>query len=120
MIKGKVIKLGYGDVAVGNIGFYMKLTPFKPPVEVGTKCNELFANGDIKPIGESIMIRFDSFADFTELKDKLESVRPENASKVFEFKGYTFDFSNYNVKSVEIVDRARRAVYMNYLQLAAC
>lgn len=120
MIDGKILKFGYGDIAVGNKFTNMQLIPFKPPVEIGTDCNDLFANGDITPIGEVVMIKFNSLEDFAELKDKLEGVRPATASKVFEFKGYTFDFSNYNVKSVEVVDSVRYAIYMNYLRYAAC
>ena len=119
MIDGKILKFGYGDIAVGCINANMTFTPFKPPVEVGTHCYDLFINGDITPIGEKVAIRFDSFNDFAELKDKLEGVRTAT-QKVFEFKGYTFDFSNYNVKSVEVVDDARYHAYMAYLRCAAC
>ena len=120
MIDGKILKFGYGDIAVGHKFTNMQLIPFKPPVEIGSDCNDLFANGDITPIGEVVMIRFNSFQDFAEFKDKLEGVRSATVSKVFEFKGYIFDFSNYNVKSVEVVDSIRYAIYMKYLQCAAC
>ena len=120
MINGKILKFGHGDIAIEQSCASIKFTPFKPPVEIGTCCRELFHNGDIEPIGETITVKFDNFSDFAELKDKLEGVRPVNASKVFEFKGYTFDFSNYNVKSVEVFDSIRYAVYMEYLKLSAC
>ena len=118
MIDGKILKFGYGDIAVGNVGFYMQLTPFKPPVEVGTSCKDLFSNGDIIPIGEVVKIKFETFNDFTELKCKLEDVC-NTIQKSFEFKGYTFDFSNYNKVSIEVVEQIRYAIYINYLQCAA-
>lgn len=120
MIDGKILKFGYGDIAVNNGVALMKFIPFKPPLKIGTCCRELFANGDIERIGEPIIIKFDNFGDFAELKDKLESVRHTNATKVFEFKGYTFDFSHYDEESVDVVENVRYAVYMGYLQLAAC
>lgn len=120
MIDGKVLKFGYGDIAVQQGNTFMRFVSFKPPVEIGTHFRELFRNGDIEPVGEPITIKFDGLGEFTELKDKLEGVRLENAPKVFEFKGYTFDFSHYNVKSVEVVDSVRYATYMEYVRLSAC
>lgn len=120
MIDGKILKFGYGDIAVGNIGFYMQLTPFKPPVEVGISCNDLFANGEITPTGKTVMIKFETLNDFTELGNKLEAVRKAGVPKVFEFKGYTFDFSYYNEKSLKVVNQVRGAIYLAYLQCAAC
>lgn len=120
MIDGKVIKAGYGDIAVGNFGWHIQFTPFKPPLEVGTTCSDLFDSGDIVPTGKTITITLNSDSDFAELKAKLTGVRPKNAPKIFEFKGYTFDFSNYNEKSVDVFEKARRAAHVYYLQVAAC
>ena len=120
MIDGKILKFGYGDIAVGDVGFYMKLTPFKPPIEVGSECNGYFADGIIKPIGPAIMIKFEGLSDITEFRTKLESVCPIDAPKSFEFKGYTFDFSNYNVKSVMVAETILHNIRMNYLCCAAC
>ena len=50
MIDGKILKFGYGDIAVNAAGFAMTFTPFKPPVEIGTNTRPLFANGDIQSI----------------------------------------------------------------------
>lgn len=120
MIDGKIIKAGYGDIAVGNFGWHIQFTPFKPPLEVGTTVRDLFGNGDIVPTGDTITITLNSDSDFAELKAKLEGVRPKKASKIFEFKGYTFDFSNYNEKSVEVFERVRCVAHIYYLQVAAC
>lgn len=117
MIDGKILKFGYGDIAVANKVFAMALTPFKPPVEVGTDCYDLFSLGVIEPIGETIYIQFETFFDFHDLKDKLDNL---HTHKVFVFKGYTFDFTNYNAKSVEVVENVRKAILRAYLQCAAC
>jgi hypothetical protein len=119
MIEGKILKFGYGDIAVQNKFTNMRLVPFKPPVEIGTSCHDLFDNGDIVQVGEAVVIKFDTLNDFTELKEKLRSVR-NTTIKVFEFKGYIFDFSNYNEKSVEVVDSVLHGIYMDYLRCAAC
>ena len=120
MIDGKILKFGYGDIAISARGLCMEFLPFKPPVKIGTCCRELFYNKSIKPIGKTIYIKFDNFEDLAELKNKLEGIRPKNAPKVFEFKGYTFDFSNYNAKSVEVFEMVRYHIHMTFLGCAAC
>lgn len=117
MIDGKILKFGYGDIGVSNVWRNMRFIPFKPPVEIGTDTRPLFADGSIEAVGEPIMITFETFQDFNELQDKLKNVYTQ---RVFEFKGYTFDFSNYNEKSVEVCNDALRRAYMNFLQCAAC
>lgn len=117
MIEGNTLKFGYGDIAVRTTGLKLTLVPFKPPVEVGTHCTKLFESGEIEAIGEPIHIEFTDFKDFKELQKKLEDVY-EN--KIFEFKGYIFDFTNYNKTSVEIIEYARKFIYTRYLKLSAC
>ena len=117
MIEGNTLKFGYGDIAVSTKGFNLIFTPFKPPVEVGTNCFSLFKSGEIEAIGEAIYIKFTDLKDFKELQEKLENVY-EN--KVFEFKEYTFDFTNYNEISVGILEKGRKIIYTRYLELSAC
>jgi hypothetical protein len=89
-------------------------------VEVGTRCNELFHNGDIKPIGEVILIKVANFKDLQELRNKLKNAYIGNDSRIFEFKGYTFDFSNYNEKSVEVCETVLNYIHATFLLNAAC
>lgn len=117
MIEGNTLKFGYGDIAVSTKGLKLYFTPFKPPVEVGTPCDDLFKNGDIEAIGEPISIGFSDLKDFTELLKKLKDV---DENKVFEFKGYIFDFTNYNKISVEVLERGRKIIYLRYISLSAC
>lgn len=117
MIEGNTLKFGYGDIAVNTKGLKLRFIPFKPPVEVGTHCADLFKNGDIEAIGEPISIKFSDLKDFTELLKKLKDV---DENKVFEFKGYVFDFTNYNKTSVEILECGRKIIYSRYIELSAC
>ena len=118
MIDGNTLKFGYGDLCIGSLsGLMLQIIPFKPPLEIGTACNEAFENGDIETTGDPIYIKFTKLQDFKELRQKLKDVC---TNKIFEFKGYTFDFSNYNEKSVDVVKRKLKDVYETYLRLAAC
>ena len=122
MIDGKIFKFGYGDIAIGATpgGHYLTFTPFKPPQKLGTCCNALFANGEIEQTGEPIYIRFDSFRDFEVLKVMLESVRIRKEDRIFDFKGYIFDFSNYNEISVDVFEMQRSVLLQEYCRCAAC
>lgn len=115
MIDGKTIKFGYGDIAVSTMQFSIILRQIKPEQKVGT----YFSPSDLKieQVGEKLYITPDSLDEFTELLSKLENV-PEQA--VFNFKTYTFDFSNYKPESVVVVEAIVRAALTNYTQCIAC
>ena len=120
MIDGKVLKFGYGDISVRACGFAMTFTPFNPPVDVGTNARGPFASKAVQPIGETISIKFKDFKDFAELTQNLRMACFDEAFRVFKFKGYTFDFSNYNEKSVGVVDSVLCCVYQTFMSCAAC
>lgn len=105
MIKGKVIKFGYGDVGVGSskFGSFISLTNIKPPQKVG---DALLKKDNIE-YGEQIKI---SICDY-KLYELFKTVNENN--RIIKYKEYTFDFSNYNSKSVDIcIENAHNAVNM--------
>ena len=115
MINGNRIKFGYGDIGVhagccGNI----KLRQFKPVQECGSRVDR----DAVEWIGDEVNIG-SSVYDMFELKKRLNQVKEQKCFE-FEFDGYVFDFTNYNVESVlaclKQVEQAIRFV----MRLMAC
>ena len=98
MIKDKTITFGYGDVLVGwsQLG-YVRLEYIKPSQEIGEYAKE----GEYEVI-ETITFKYKS--DMYEFYKKIGDVCESNC--ILEFRGYTFDFSHYNQKSVDVVRKA--------------
>lgn len=96
MIKGNILEFGYGDIAVGasNLLERITFTNIKPPIECGLAITE---DMDIE-YGEQIIIQGDGTYD---LYNIFKTVSREN--RIVEYRGYTFDFTNYNEESVRIV-----------------
>ena len=68
-------------------------------------------------IGEKVIIHID-VDEYITISKLLDNVRDKEIS-TFEFKGYVFDFTNYNPKSVKVVAKASKlAIYYNLLALA--
>ena len=115
MINGNVLKFGYGDIVVyGNAALQrMSFQQFKPPTECGNEVSE-----DVEYIGDKILIDI-SYEDYCKLKNNLERVNKKEVCQ-FTFKDYIFDFSNYNVKSVNAVSRKLDAcMALYFISLAA-
>ena len=115
MIKDKTIIFGYGSVAVSSemycnfIAFYEMIRP-----EV---CGTILKPGNIEAAGKGIMIELTPFT-YNEYIEKLEAI-DKNFGGIFEFGGYTFDFTKYNINSVEACrNHARRAIAKYYMALA--
>ena len=97
MIKGNVIKFGYGDVAVYSCGMgYVSFTNIEPPVE----CGQAITKDMGITYGLSIKIYEDDLHDLYRL---IRTVSENN--RVVEYKGYVLDFTNYNQKSVDVVKK---------------
>ena len=112
MIKDKVISFGYGDIAVASNSFTggIYFTNIKPPME----CGAMITSEDMDGIEFGLCVTiYDKVPhDFYHLVRKVTSENP-----VFEYDGYTIDFSNYNEKSYKVVrDAAFKMV--NTLTLA--
>lgn len=100
MIEENTIKFGYGDIVVtsdvlcGTITFNY----VKPAYEVGDKVN-MTTSKDMVVVSKITLIEDKPF-EFSKL---IKNVTVENT--LVQYKGYVFDFSRYNEKSVEIVRR---------------
>lgn len=115
MIDGSILKFGYGDIGVDSdvLTQRMSFQQFKPPAKCGDNVSE-----DVEYIGEEIIMKF-SFEDYCEFNKKLKEVSDRNIS-TFNFKGYVFDFTNYNEESVRVCKKhLRNAMYMYFMCMAA-
>lgn len=96
MIDGKVLKFGYGDIAIDSDALAQKISfqQFETPI----KCGEDVPK-DMKYVGEEIILQI-SYEEYCELIEQLNNVLSKNIF-TFEFKGHVFDFTNYNEESVK-------------------
>lgn len=109
MIYGNVLKFGYGDIAVGSDGLTQRISfqQFKPPTECGGNVPE-----DVEYIGEDVVLQI-SYEEYCELNKQLNSVL-SNSISTFIFKGYIFDFTNYNDESVKVCKRHSDSAMCGY------
>ena len=110
------IKFGYGTVAVSANYIALTFQNIRPPQEVGTHLI------DVKDFVEfygqiyQIMLKFE---DCSLLREKLNEIE-QNGGGSFDFKGWTFDFTNYNKNSITVITNAIRTIEHNYLISIAC
>ena len=115
MIERKVLKFGYGDIVVGGHPVTQEIS-FQQ-IKSCAKCGEYPKLDDTELVGECIRIKIE-YKDYLKLKEKLASVKSRKISK-FKFKGYTFDFTNYNKESVNVcIQASGRAINLYQLALA--
>lgn len=118
MIEGNRIKFGYGDICVGASAFKQQVTfqQFKPPAEPGENVPY-----DVEFTSEQIVIDLDLNSSFKIYNDILRSMRYVKERKIteFEIKGYILDFSNYNEKSIDVVNRALNEAARLYMMTIA-
>lgn len=105
MINGNRIQFGYGDIAVtADLFGRIELQQIKPPQECGSRVKW----EAVEEKGECIRVG-SNYNDLVKLRAQLKQVEEQKCVE-FEFDGYVFDFTNYNVKSVQVclkhVDRA--------------
>lgn len=117
MIKDQTIYFGYGTVGTRAFCYTLSFHSIKPPQEIGTELYSKIANGEVKELGTIVEFTLE-YDELKALKSLLDSVSEANTS--FMFKDYTFDFSNYNPKSVEAVKFCVARILTNYLPLLAC
>jgi hypothetical protein len=110
----KVIKFGYGDVLVHSNEFLkvLTLTYIEPPKEVG----EIIKNDNDYNILDRIQFQFDN--DMIILYEDLKHMNPKNT--IVKFRDYTFDFTNFNEKSLEVVVRGVKRVINGFTLALAC
>ena len=116
MINGNILYFGYGDIAVRTQFLFneIQFQQFKPPQEIGT-----YVEYDkVEWIGECVKFELNEEECVWWVK-KLQKVLDRDTN-AFEFKGYVFDFSNYNRKSVDVVVKNIYKIYNNLLTIVAC
>ncbi|MED2737200.1 hypothetical protein [Bacillus toyonensis] len=116
MIENKVLKFGYGTMSIGGDSFTRTLKIFyiKPPGIVGEPIN----NKDVQII-DSIYFQYDVLSgDMKSFLKELHCVTPENP--FVQFRGYTFDFTNFNSKSIEVLIEYTQEVIRGWQNCLAC
>lgn len=113
MIKDKTIIFGCGTVAVGSALRYITFQELRPPEICGTPLERCKAN----LVGKEISIPI-NYHDYVEYTMKLHKVNT-NQGGTFEFKGYVFDFTNYNSISVDVCKMHAEVALCNYTRIAA-
>ena len=96
MIDGKIIKAGYGDLAISSnfLTRELYIQQIKPPLECGEEIRT-----EIEYIGDEIGIKL-TYDSYRELNNLLTNVEDRIIS-IFEFGGYIFDFTNYHEGSIK-------------------
>jgi hypothetical protein len=115
MINGNRIQFGYGDIGV-NAGFLgnIELQQFKPTQECGS---HVYYNA-VEWIGERISVG-SGYSDLVKLKSHLMQVKEQKCFE-FEFDGYVFDFTNYNVESILVCLKTVEKSIRFTIRLMAC
>ena len=91
MIQDNVLKFGYGDIAVGFVANELTFRYFRPPQEVGS----YVCPDKVEWLSEKIHINYNQIRSFSRLLRQAS----ERKISVFEYAGYTFDFTNFNSRS---------------------
>lgn len=115
MINGNRIQFGYGDIGVGA-GFFgnIELQQFKPAQECGSHVYD----AAVEWIGERISVG-SGYNDLVKLKSHLMQVKEQKCFE-FEFDGYIFDFTNYNIQSVQVCIGKTNLAIEQVVRLTAC
>ena len=102
----KTIYFGIGDVIVGYYGYTMHFQGCKPPMEVGSiVTDEVIKENNIEWLTDKFYIDFRDIQEIVTFENLLKQVADNNGENFiqFNFKGLTFDFSNYNEKSISTI-----------------
>ena len=117
--ENKILKFGYGDIAVGSSNICISFRGIRPPVEVGTKLTDEFMfQNKIEVTTNWINFYFKSVEELFQFEHLINNVCKE--SPTFIFKDYVFDFSNYNYESAMCVIHHLDKVKSNMLLTLAC
>ena len=115
MINKNRIYFGYGDICVGSNSLLMVMTfqQFKPPADVGSTVEK-----DVNFVSEEKVIHFNinNYETFNKL---LKQVKNDEI-RIFEFDGLIFDFSNYDVSSVDVCIGHFNSAMQQYYFCMAC
>ncbi len=115
MIEGNRMYFGYGDISVGGDLYSLTFQNIKPPQEIGSN----IIDPNVEYIGKQIRIKL-SYSDAKLYIDKLENMKNNDNSRILELSDYILDFSNFNVKSVDVVIKHLTCIVKNYMPYLAC
>ena len=107
----KTIYFGYGDICVDNNGIALQFREFEPPIEVGTWFED---ESKVNWLSEKFSIPITHYEEAKELDRLLDSMDGRDNFQ-FDFKGWRFNFSIWNPKSVEVIKLHLNAVKRNIL-----
>ncbi|WP_088363163.1 hypothetical protein [Bacillus cereus] len=116
MIENTVLKFGYGTMSIGADSFTSTLQIFhiQPPGTIGEYIN----NKDVQII-DSIFFRYDSSSgDMKAFIQELQNTTPEKP--FVQFRGYTFDFTNFNPRSIEVLIEYTQVAIKGWQLCLAC
>lgn len=116
----KTLYFGYGDIDTGNMSIGLRFREFEPPVEVGTILTDDFMHKTgLRYTSDGVKIYICSYEEAECLERLLDRMDGRDLF-YFQFKDWTFNFSNWNTKSVECVKRHLSVVKSNLLRCLAC
>lgn len=118
--KTKTFYFGYGDIFVGSEYINLRFREFEPPIEVGTAVNEASMNElGLKYTSDKVTICFCSYEEAKCFSKLLNSMDGKDNFQ-FDFKGWRFNFSNWNPKSIECIKTHLNTVRSYLLMCTAC
>ena len=114
MINGNRLKFGYGDICVRSDGLTQRMSfqQFKPHTECGGNVPE-----DIEYIGEEVVLQI-SYEEYCEFNKYFEQVYNKETTE-FIFKGYVFDFTNFNEESINVCKKHLNSAMQCYFMCMA-
>jgi len=113
--KTKTLYFGYGDIAVGNTTIALRFRQFEPSMEVGAD----IIDGEMNFTSNGINIYLCSYAEVECLERLLDKMTGRDFF-YFIFKEWTFNFANWNPKSIEVIKAHLNIVKNNMLAPMAC
>ena len=115
----KALFFGDGDICVSNNTFGLRFREFEPPIEVGTVIDsKLEEEVGLKYTSEWFNLPIKTYEEATALGRLLDKVDGKDFY-CFDFGGFTFNFANWNPKSVEVIKGHLNIVRSNLLMCMA-
>lgn len=113
MIKDKTIYFGYGDILVQGRLHGITFKSFNPSQEIGCDLTDI---EDGLEFLDEIKIEL-RLKEATKLQDDLRNIYNNQIVKV---QDYILDFTNFNDRSVVVVQNVVSGFIKNYMRLSAC
>lgn len=115
----KTLYFGDGDICVGNSTFGLTFREFEPPIEVGTVItDELEKKIMLEYTSEWFTLPIKTYEEAMTL-DKLLDKMDGRDFYYFHFGDFTFNFANWNPKSIEVIKGHLSIVKSNLLMCMA-